>query len=116
MASSSTRNSSGPAGRVSPSGELARKQLPTRAQAWLVADIKATPMADGSANKEQAYQLMIDLGYEIPDSFRDLYDVELAQLTPIGGLGVGREMDSFVATWWKPSNCRKLSIGGISMT
>jgi len=68
------------------------------AQAWLVADIKARQWLMDPANKEQAYQLMIDLGYEIPDSFRDLYDVELAQLSPDGGWGSAEEMDSFVAT------------------
>jgi ABC-type nitrate/sulfonate/bicarbonate transport system substrate-binding protein len=67
------------------------------ARAWLVADIKARKWLLDPANKEQAYQIMIDLGYEIPDSFRDLYEVEIAQFSPDGGFESAQVMDDFVA-------------------
>lgn len=66
-------------------------------QAWLMADLKARQWLLDPANKEQAYQIMIDLGYEIPDSFRALYDVELAQLSRDGGFENTEAMDAFVA-------------------
>ena len=65
-------------------------------QAWLVADLKARQWLMDPANKEQAYQIMVDLGYEIPDSFRALYDVELAQLSRDGGFENDAAMDGFV--------------------
>lgn len=68
------------------------------AQAWLVADIKARQWLIQPENKDQAYQIMIDLGYEIPDSFRELYDVELAQLSHDGGWESADQMDAFVQT------------------
>ncbi len=68
------------------------------AQAWLVADLRARQWLTKPENKEQAYQLMLDLGYEIPDSFRALYDVELAQLSHDGGWDSSEDMDAFVAT------------------
>lgn len=66
------------------------------AQAWLVADLKARQWLMNPDNKEEAYQIMVDLGYEIPDSFRDLYDVELAQLSSDGGFADAAAMDDFV--------------------
>lgn len=66
-------------------------------QAWLMADLKARQWLLEPANKEQAYQIMVDLGYEIPDSFRDLYDVELAQLSRDGGFENAEAMDAFAA-------------------
>lgn len=68
------------------------------AQAWLVADIKARQWLIKPENKERAYQLMVDLGYDIPDSFRELYEVELAQLSHDGGWDKAEDMDEFVAT------------------
>ncbi len=65
-------------------------------QAWLVADLKAREWLMKPENKERAYQIMIDLGYEIPDSFRDLYEVELAQLSRDGGFENAEAMDAFV--------------------
>ncbi|NNE89765.1 MAG: ABC transporter substrate-binding protein [Silicimonas sp.] len=66
------------------------------AQAWLVADLKARQWLMNPENKERAYQIMIDLGYEIPDSFRALYDVELAQLSRDGGFEDAAAMQEFV--------------------
>jgi len=66
------------------------------AQAWLVADIKARQWLMKPENKERAYQIMVDLGYDIPQSFRDLYKVELAQLSPDGGWKDAQAMDDFV--------------------
>ncbi|KPP83901.1 MAG: ABC transporter periplasmic binding protein [Rhodobacteraceae bacterium HLUCCA08] len=65
-------------------------------QAWLVADLKARRWLKDPANKERAYQIMVDLGYDIPESFRDLYDVELAQLSTDGGFENAEVMDDFV--------------------
>lgn len=66
------------------------------AKAWLVADIKARQWLMDPANEDKAYQIMIDLGYEIPDSFRELYEVEIAQLSPDGGWESAADMDAFV--------------------
>ena len=65
-------------------------------QAWLVADLKARQWLMKPENKEEAYQIMVDLGYDIPDSFRALYDVELAQLSRDGGFEDDAAMDAFV--------------------
>lgn len=66
------------------------------AQAWVLADLKARQWLMNPANKEEAYQIMIDLGYDIPDSFKALYDVELAQLSSDGGFANDAAMDGFV--------------------
>ena len=66
------------------------------AQAWLVADIRARQWLIQPENEERAYELMIELGYDIPDSFRELYDVELAQLSHNGGWDSAEDMDNFV--------------------
>ena len=65
------------------------------AKAWLVADIKARQWLMDPANEDRAYQIMLDLGYEIPDSFRALYEVELAQLSPDAGFESAEAMDAF---------------------
>jgi len=53
--------------------------------AWVVADLRARQFMFDPANKDQAYQLMIDLGYEIPPEFVELYQVELDQISEDGG-------------------------------
>lgn len=65
-------------------------------QAWLVADLKARRWLKDPANEQRAYDIMVDLGYEIPDSFRALYEVELAQLSGDGGFENAEAMDGFV--------------------
>lgn len=67
------------------------------AKAWLVADIKARQWLLDPANEDKAYQIMIDLGYEIPPSFRELYEVETSQLSTDGGFESAEAMDAFVA-------------------
>lgn len=67
------------------------------ATAWLVADIKARQWLLDPANEDKAYQIMIDLGYEIPPSFRELYEVETSQLSTDGGFENAEAMDAFVA-------------------
>lgn len=66
------------------------------ARAWLLADLRARKWLLDPANEEKAYQIMIDLGYEIPDSFRALYKVEVAQFSPDGGFESAEVMDDFV--------------------
>lgn len=74
------------------------------AQAWILADLKARKWLHDPANKEQAYQIMLDLGYDIPDSFKALYDVELAQLSVDGGFDSAEAMDEFVGTLVETGN------------
>jgi len=67
------------------------------AYAFVYADIKARQWLFDPANKEKAYQIMIDLGYDIPPAFVDLYQVELDQISPDGGFESAEAMDKFVA-------------------
>lgn len=66
------------------------------ALAWQVAELKGRQWLFDPANKDQAYQIMIDYGYEIPPEFVELYQVELDQFSPDGGFDV-EEMDVFLA-------------------
>jgi ABC-type nitrate/sulfonate/bicarbonate transport system substrate-binding protein len=66
------------------------------AYAWVLADLKARQFLFNPANKERAYKIMIDLGYEIPDSFKKLYSVELDQISSDGGFESAEAMDKFV--------------------
>jgi ABC-type nitrate/sulfonate/bicarbonate transport system substrate-binding protein len=66
------------------------------AYAFVYADIKARQWLFDPANKEKAYQIMIDLGYEIPDTFKALYQVELDQISPDGGFDSADTMDQFM--------------------
>ncbi|GIU93138.1 MAG: hypothetical protein KatS3mg011_2044 [Acidimicrobiia bacterium] len=65
------------------------------AQAFVLADLRARQWLFDPANKDQAYQYMIDLGYEIPPEFIELYDVELDQISPDGGFDL-ETMDPFL--------------------
>ncbi len=65
------------------------------AYAFVLADLKARQWLFDPANKERAYQIMIDYGYEIPDSFKALYSVELDQLSTDGGFASSDAMDEF---------------------
>lgn len=67
------------------------------AAAFVYADLKARQWLFDPANKAQAYQKMIDLGYDIPPAFVELYEVELDQISPDGGFESAAEMDRFVA-------------------
>ncbi len=66
------------------------------AYAWVRADLKARQWLFDPANKERAYQIMIDLGYEIPPAFKKLYSVELDQISSDGGFESAEAMDQFV--------------------
>lgn len=66
------------------------------AYAWVRADIRARQWLFDPANKEKAYQIMIDLGYEIPPQFVENYAVELDQISPDGGFASAEAMDQFV--------------------
>lgn len=66
------------------------------AYAWVRADLKARQWLFNPANKERAYKIMIDLGFEIPPSFKKLYQVELDQISPDGGFASAKAMDQFV--------------------
>jgi ABC-type nitrate/sulfonate/bicarbonate transport system substrate-binding protein len=76
-------------------GEWLDKNQDT-AYAYCYADIKARQWLFDPANKEKAYQTMIDLGYEIPPEFVELYKVELDQISPDGGFESAEAMDEFV--------------------
>lgn len=67
------------------------------AYAWALADVKARQWLKDPANKDRAYQIMIDLGFDIPPAFRALYQVELDQISPDGGFESAEAMDKFVA-------------------
>jgi ABC-type nitrate/sulfonate/bicarbonate transport system substrate-binding protein len=66
------------------------------AQAYILADIKARQWLFKPENKEQAYSIMEKLGYKIPPNFKDLYKVELEQISPDGGFDSAEVMDEFV--------------------
>jgi len=66
------------------------------AYAYVHADIKARQWLFDPANKDEAYKIMIDLGYEIPPAFVELYQVELDQISPDGGFESAEAMDKFV--------------------
>lgn len=65
------------------------------AYAYIRADIKARQWLFKPENKQKAYDTMIKLGYKIPDQFKNLYQVELDQISPDGGFDV-KAMDEFV--------------------
>lgn len=64
--------------------------------AFTLADLKARQWLFKPENKQKAYQAMRDLGYEIPASFEDLYQVELDQISPDGGFESAEVMDQFM--------------------
>jgi ABC-type nitrate/sulfonate/bicarbonate transport system substrate-binding protein len=65
-------------------------------QAWVLADIKARRWLFDPANKEKAYQHMIDLGFTIPPSFKANYQVELDQISKDGGFESAAVMEKFI--------------------
>jgi ABC-type nitrate/sulfonate/bicarbonate transport system substrate-binding protein len=66
------------------------------AYAYIRADIKARQWLFKPENKDKAYEIMVKLGYKIPDQFRNLYQVELDQISPDGGFDSAAVMDEFV--------------------
>lgn len=65
--------------------------------AWTLADLKARQWLFDRANKDQAYKIMRDYGYEIPPEFEAQYELELDQISPDGGFESGEDMDNFLA-------------------
>lgn len=76
-------------------GWLAKNE--NTAYAWTLADLKARQWLFNPANKERAYKIMRDYGYDIPPEFEALYQVELDQLSSDGGFESAEAMDQFVA-------------------
>jgi ABC-type nitrate/sulfonate/bicarbonate transport system substrate-binding protein len=67
------------------------------AQAWTVAEIRGRQWVYDPANKDAAYKMARDLGFEIPPEFVELYDVEVDQMSTDGGFESAADMDKFVA-------------------
>ncbi|MGB3337966.1 MAG: ABC transporter substrate-binding protein [Devosia sp.] len=65
--------------------------------AWLVADIRARQWLFDPANREEAYKIMRDAGYEIPPAFEAGYQEELDMISPDGGFDSADVMDAFVS-------------------
>ncbi|MYZ47484.1 ABC transporter substrate-binding protein [Propylenella binzhouense] len=65
--------------------------------AWTLADLKARQWLFDPKNKDQAYKIMRDYGYDIPPAFEEQYKVELDQLSPDGGFESAEVMDTFLA-------------------
>jgi ABC-type nitrate/sulfonate/bicarbonate transport system substrate-binding protein len=72
------------------------EQNPAAAQAWTTAEIRGRQWIFDPANKDQAYKIMRDLGFEIPPEFEAEYKLELDQLSPDGGFESADVMDKFV--------------------
>jgi ABC-type nitrate/sulfonate/bicarbonate transport system substrate-binding protein len=71
---------------------------PDTAAAWHVAEIKGRQWIFDPANKDEAYKIMRDLGFEIPPEFEAQYQLELDQLSPDGGFESAEVMDKFIAS------------------
>lgn len=67
------------------------------AYAWVRADLKARQWLFNPANKDRAYKIMIDMGFDIPPAFVKLYQVELDQISRDGGFESAAAMDQFVS-------------------
>ncbi|MGO4126914.1 ABC transporter substrate-binding protein [Inquilinus sp. YAF38] len=67
------------------------------AYAWMVADIRARQWLFNRANKDEAYKIMREAGYEIPPAFEAQYQEELDMLSPDGGFDSSEVMDTFIA-------------------
>jgi ABC-type nitrate/sulfonate/bicarbonate transport system substrate-binding protein len=65
------------------------------AYAYVRADIKARQWLMKPENKQQAFDIMVKMGYQVPEEFRKLYQVELDQISSDGGFDV-KSMDDFV--------------------
>ncbi|MCC7487875.1 MAG: ABC transporter substrate-binding protein [Burkholderiales bacterium] len=66
------------------------------AYAFTRADIKARQWLFKPENKEKAYDIMIKMGYKIPDDFKKLYQVALDMISPDCGFDSAAVMDEFV--------------------
>ncbi len=66
------------------------------AYAFVREDIRARQWLMKPENQEKAYQIMIDLGYDIPPAFRALYQEEIDQISPDGGFDSVQVMQAFM--------------------
>jgi ABC-type nitrate/sulfonate/bicarbonate transport system substrate-binding protein len=64
--------------------------------AYMLADIKARQWLFDPANKDEAFKIARDFGFDIPPEFEAQYDVELEQISPDGGFVSPENMDEFV--------------------
>ena len=64
--------------------------------AYMLADIKARQWLFDPANKDEAYKIIRDFGFDVPPEFEAQYDVELEQISPDGGFGTRPYMDEFM--------------------
>ena len=64
--------------------------------AYMLADIKARQWLFEPANKDEAYQIVRDFGFEITPEFVEQYDQELLQISPDGGFSGAEAMDQFM--------------------
>jgi ABC-type nitrate/sulfonate/bicarbonate transport system substrate-binding protein len=65
--------------------------------AWALAEIRARQWLFDRANKDEAYKLVRDYGFEVPPEFVAQYEEELGQISPDGGFGDPALMDDFMA-------------------
>lgn len=77
------------------------------AYAYVRADLKARQWLFKPENKDKAYKIMEDLGYSIPPAFKDLYQVELAQISRDCGFENAAAMDTFAETLKKTGDVPK---------
>jgi ABC-type nitrate/sulfonate/bicarbonate transport system substrate-binding protein len=71
---------------------------PDTLMAYTIAELRGRQWVFDPANKDQAYKIMRDLGFEIPPEFEAEYQLELDQLSPDGGFESAKVMDDFVAS------------------
>ncbi len=67
------------------------------AYAWALADVRARQWLFDPANKEEAYKLVREYGFEAPPEFEAQYQVELDQMSSDGGFESAEVMDEFMA-------------------
>jgi ABC-type nitrate/sulfonate/bicarbonate transport system substrate-binding protein len=65
--------------------------------AWALADLRARQWLNDPANREEAYRLAREWGFEITPEAEALYEVEIHQLSPDGGFESTDDMDVFVS-------------------
>ena len=65
--------------------------------AWTLADVRARQWLFDPANKDEAYQLVRDAGFDVPPEFEAEYQVELDQISPDGGFESAEAMAEFVS-------------------
>ena len=65
--------------------------------AFLIADLKARQWLFDPANRERAFEIMEDFGFEITDNQKSLGQLEIDQFSPDGGFENGELMQNFLA-------------------